>query len=74
MAVCKSCGRSLDFVRTARGRMMPCEVGGFMYRPDPDGKVILDDETGRLTRGYPATDGKRAGHMPHFGNCPDYKK
>ncbi|MBQ4093921.1 MAG: hypothetical protein IJC61_02650 [Oscillospiraceae bacterium] len=69
MAVCNKCGAPLDFVRTKRGKYMPCDVGGFLYtRDDVDGIIILDDLSGELVRGVPGA-GELTGHMPHFMKC-----
>lgn len=63
MSQCKSCQAQIVFVKTPKGRHMPCDV----ELADWPGGTVVD------TMGNVLTDGGR-GYRPHWATCPDAKK
>lgn len=71
---CKHCGELVIFVRTKKGKSMPCEAAQVLFIADPYGSKQILTRQGELVRGYVVERGEEAddaryGYMPHFGNC-----
>jgi hypothetical protein len=67
MNVCRSCGASIVWQVTARGKRMPLDAV-----PRPDGNVVVDTIGGRpvarLVTSGEVIVGDR--YMPHHATCP----
>lgn len=70
---CEYCGCGLTFLRTKKGKWMPCERKMHYYRDDPHGRDTLILGTGEVIRCTIDDDTKDfdgAGFKPHWGSCP----
>ena len=70
MANCKSCGASIKFIKTRRGKYMPCDTVSILYRIDQEGKdtaVTLDGDVVKCEYVTEKYDG--VGYRPHWGTC-----
>lgn len=79
MATCKSCGDSIEFVKTSNGRKMPVNHNKLMVEVEtnqkPDTCVVTDD--GRVVWGVAALQDHEMkagvfveGYISHFATCP----
>lgn len=60
--VCPYCGKRVRFVRTVKGKMMPCELD----EQQGDGKMTLVTQSGVTVRKAGA---EVSGYEPHWGFC-----
>jgi hypothetical protein len=74
MAKCKSCGKPIVWIKTTRGKMMPCDPTPAYYRTDqggtakivtPNGEVITCELDEQIPSGI--------GYIPHWVTCPRCK-
>ena len=76
MAKCRYCGAEIVFVRTERGKSMPCDPVIRSYREEPRGPVKILTAEGRVVSArLPGPDeaAHGVGHIPHFATCPNYR-
>ena len=69
---CRDCGQMIIFIKTPKGKNMPCETPGVHYTPHETAKTLIADFDGNLRRGYvidDPVDGSLYGYIPHWGNC-----
>lgn len=73
---CKSCGASIFWCITARGKRVPLDA-----EPDPiKGNMIVTDRGDVPGKRYLATivaplvDAKQTRYLSHFATCPEAKK
>lgn len=76
---CEYCGCDLIFMKTERGKWMPCETKMHYYIDDPNGKdtlILGNGQTIRCRIDNDTPDFNGSGFRPHWGNCPirDKKK
>lgn len=84
MSRCKSCGKSIIWLRTKSGKAMPCDTGQKILLYDPNGKDSIVTTTGEVVRGTITTDfatlrearevhsyNAVAGYTSHFATCPN---
>lgn len=73
---CKGCGKKIIWIKTSRGKSMPCDPKQVMYWETskghyrivtPNGEVIACELNGDVDR---ATG---IGYIPHWGTCPKCK-
>ena len=85
MPKCKGCGREIIFVRSVKGKMIPCDPGMITFYPDEkNGDQVYVDTEGRVVKGYPKEDGSfcggfgdwaaRHGYISHFATCPQAER
>lgn len=67
MSVCRGCGNEIIWIRTTKGKAMPCDPVpvGFTPAGGPDTFVT---ETGKVERGK--RGGEEKGYISHFATCP----
>ena len=78
MSACKGCGEPIKWIRSNRGKLIPCDPEPeVMYlKPMPPGeRITLILEDGSTVSGYRADryeSGtlKTEGYLSHFGTCP----
>lgn len=74
MAICKGCGRPIEWVRTANGKMMPVDpqlVGIRLLDGGSEMLITIDGETVRGRRCDPDADHLyNVGYVPHWPTCP----
>ena len=73
---CRSCGAPLIWIRTARGRLMPCKPGPRYYHPSSAGETFIN-RAGSVEKGVRCAsteEGARVGWKPHWIDCPHAKK
>lgn len=71
MSKCKSCGAEIIWIKTATGRMMPCNAQKISYRSTfPRGNLTLITPDGKITMGTPDPDSDKYGYESHFATCP----
>lgn len=73
MTKCKGCGEEIIFVKTVRGKSIPCNAGAVPYWArkgakykvvTPNGEVISCDYSGKIGRET------GTGYIPHWATCP----
>lgn len=73
MAICKGCGASIIWIRSARGKPIPCEPDPVPYwvRPGASKRVVTPNGEVRACEfdGEP-NDAYGTGYFPHWANCP----
>lgn len=75
---CKSCGASIVWIKTQKGKNMPCDADAVEYQENYKGKSTIVTEDGRVLKASiitpsggglaPIIDGK--GYSPHWATCP----
>ena len=72
-ARCRTCGKPIQFVRTVRGKMMPCEdVRVFICETGRKGDRVFLNEDGEIIRGYLTnrdSPAAQSAYEPHFAAC-----
>jgi hypothetical protein len=77
MAICKSCGKQIRWIKTQAGKNMPCDYEEVTYRipksgkgraniVTPNGEVISADIVPNGTQ-----DAAGIGYISHFATCPN---
>ena len=72
MAICRSCGEKIKFIKMKSGKWNPVNVQKRYIKQD-GGNEVLVTESGELIRGTFATLEEGAngeGYISHFSNCP----
>lgn len=64
-ATCRSCGCAIRFVKTPRGKWLPCDVER-VSGSDIDGDTIVTDDGG-IVKGKEAENA--VGYVPHWATC-----
>ena len=73
MAFCRSCGAEIVWIRTAKGKAMPCDVKKIKGVRAKFGDTLLVTEAGTIERvdvrapigGVPSVEG----YISHFATC-----
>ena len=70
---CRACGRRIIFIKTLKGKTMPCDAEPVKFVPDVAGnnKYVLAD--GLLINGVipmPGDTDVHEGYVSHFATCP----
>lgn len=78
ICTCKSCGASIVWIKTQKGKNMPCDADAVDYQENYKGKSTIVTEDGRVLKASiitstgggltPIIDGK--GYIPHWATCP----
>lgn len=75
MAFCKSCGAEIVWVKTNKGKAMPCDSKKVMAAKDDKGKDLLVTPIGNVVRvNLAATITENnvvIGYISHFATCPN---
>lgn len=74
---CQRCGEFIVFVRTERGKQMPCDQRQRAFIKDPNGKTMIMTRAGKLIRCYLTDDVESAtgfGYLPHFASCSESRR
>lgn len=85
MATCSSCGASIIWLRTPKGKWMPANEGLVPYYQNDEGKDFVVTDRGEMircdiiTEKLPATGGIRPtgrfptgmARVPHWATCPN---
>lgn len=68
---CRLCGAPITFIRTRKGKAMPCNAYALPYQADPDGPENIMTAQGDLVRGRWINEGKSdgVGYKPHWADC-----
>ncbi len=79
MSVCKGCGRQIDWIRTAAGKLMPIDPEP-VFVIEGDGKDLFFTDEGGTLKGREARPDEVAtreakleaavGFVPHWKTCP----
>ena len=66
---CRACGARILWIRTAKGKAMPCDPDRVRFRPagGPETFVMPD---GKVQRGKRGASGGAVGYVSHFATCP----
>lgn len=77
MAKCKSCGADIVWIKTKRGKMMPCNPTAIAYRfaerCETDALMMVTED-GKVDRGVPDACSWMTGYVSHFATCPYAEK
>jgi hypothetical protein len=75
---CKSCGASIVWIKTQKGKNMPCDADAVEYQENYKSKATIVTEDGCVLKASiitpsggglaPIIDGK--GYIPHWATCP----
>ena len=74
---CEKCGRMIDFIRTANGKLMKIEPTEMYVRANPYGHTLAITVGGRMLRGDHAVKGDPGAVMcykPHWISCPESRQ
>ena len=76
MSRCKSCGAEIVWVKTDKGKWIPCDEWLIAYKEDPEGDELLVIDNGETVRCRTEFDGEPSGlaRTAHFATCPDAEK
>lgn len=69
---CSRCGRLITFVRTERGKMMPCDAARVNFTADPRGDAFVYLEDGVSAHGWVLSsvgEGTVKAYRPHWKSC-----
>lgn len=70
---CRECGKPIIFIRTAKGKLMPCDATPVSYwRAEPGQGILIYQKSGRCERGtlsgLPSLCAG-SGYKPHWTSC-----
>ena len=78
-STCKSCGAKIVWIKTTRGKQMPCNAEQVQYQENKRGSALIVTKDGDVVRGniiddkqtslVPVVDG--VGYVSHFATCPN---
>lgn len=72
MGTCKACGRMIVWIRTAGGKIMPCDAERVRYwlAPGGRGRIVTDDGV-VVSAALDGPDGEADGYgyVSHFATC-----
>ena len=72
--ICRGCGASILWVRTAGGKAMPCDPELLPYWQEPSGREKIVTQSGEVVsawlEGLPGME-TGMGYISHFATCPD---
>lgn len=76
---CRGCGAPIVFLRTAAGKLIPCDLELVPIRLNPEGRDRVVVEGYGVMRCDLTFDGtaQGKGRIPHFATCPaadDFRK
>ena len=76
MAVCKACGAEIVWLRSPKGKWIPCNEGLVEYKADEDGEDSVINQDGEVIRCTFEFECKPTGlaRIPHWATCPDGDK
>jgi hypothetical protein len=70
MAVCKSCGAPLVWIKTVAGKTMPCDAEMVTYTEAESGGISIVTPDGSVVKGN-IGEGNKKGYISHFATCPN---
>lgn len=68
---CRSCGAQIIFIKTKRGRAIPCDIRPVRFDYEANGPAQIVTEDGDVIRGRISRDGADIGYISHFATCPN---
>lgn len=75
MSKCKSCGAEIIWIKTASGKMMPCNPQKISYKNTfPRGNMTLITPEGKIVTGTIDLSSDTYGYESHFATCPAASK
>lgn len=75
MSKCKSCGAEIIWIKTASGKMMPCNPQKISYKNTfPRGNMTLITPEGKIVTGTIDISSDTYGYESHFATCPAASK
>ena len=75
MSKCKSCGAEIIWIKTASGKMMPCNPQKIFYKNTfPRGNMTLITPEGKFVTGTIDPSSDTYGYESHFATCPAASK
>ena len=68
---CRICGAAITFIRTEKGKYMPCDAKAMPYEKAEGGPENIITPAGKLVRGrwLPGGQGDGVGYRPHWASC-----
>ena len=72
MAICRSCGAEIKFIKLRSGRLNPVDLE-LRTIIEGDGKEVIITQGGEIVRGRfasPEEGANRKGYISHFATCP----
>lgn len=73
MAICKGCGKEIQFIPLKSGKKAPVEMRPVYYEDTERGSKVIVTEDGRISKGREAvifSEGAVRGYLSHFVACP----
>ena len=73
MARCIKCGKPIVWIRTTKGKSMPCDADPVAYREERGGKEKIVTPNGEVISGtFDAKPEEMTGigYIPHWSTCP----
>lgn len=73
MKTCKACGAPIVWIKTPKGKAMPCDAQPVYYEAEPHGTKRIVKQNGEVIACEYAVDPAEAtgtGYIPHWATCP----
>lgn len=73
MSICKGCGATIIWVKSAGGKSIPCDPEPVAYKQETLGRMKIVTPNGEVISGEPQSDPNKAtgiGYISHFATCP----
>lgn len=67
---CKSCNAPIIFIKTRKGKSMPCDAKPVRFDLEIKGRDLIVTEDGDVVRGRISKDGADTGYKSHYASCP----
>jgi len=70
---CKACGKPIVWIRTTKGKAMPCDANPVAYKKEQGGKEKIVTQNGEVISGTldaKAEEITGIGYIPHWSTCP----
>ena len=70
---CKSCNAEIKWIKMANGKAHPVDPLPIAFNvtvPDGEHSHVFVTDDGKVTSGYPDTNGEKTGYISHFATCP----
>ena len=73
MAICKSCGAEIIFIKTSHNTSIPCDPAIILYRRSTTGSKTVVTRNGEVIKADIVSEAYMhgEGYISHFATCPD---
>lgn len=68
---CRSCGASIIFILSTKGRRIPCDAQPIKFNYELGGPDKVVTKNGEVLTGKISESGSETGYISHFATCPN---